>query len=259
MPGAGNRADLARRIIAEAVGTGLLLAAIIGSGIIGERLAGGNVAIAVLANTLATGAALLALILPFGPISGAHFNPAVTLADASQGGVRWRDVPAHIAAQLVGAFAGVGAAHLISRRHSSLPRAMCERARRAAIRWGRGDLRLAGGDLGVRPQSVERRRVRGFSVYYRGLLVHLVHLLREPGRHARARGKRYLCRHSPGGDAPGFVIAQLVGAAAATALFRWLVSTLPHIADQVVVPPCNRGVYNASRFQVTNIKSLALA
>ena len=82
-------------------------------GIMGERLAGGNVAIALLANTIATGATLVALILTFGPISGAHFNPAVTLADASQGGIAWRDVPAYLAAQLVGAVAGVLAAHLM--------------------------------------------------------------------------------------------------------------------------------------------------
>jgi glycerol uptake facilitator-like aquaporin len=85
-----TRSTLARRVTAEAVGTAFLLAAVVGSGIMGERLANGNVAIALLANTLATGAALLALILTFGPISGAHFNPAVTLADASQGGLSRR-------------------------------------------------------------------------------------------------------------------------------------------------------------------------
>ena len=78
---------LPRRVVAESVGTALLLAAVVGSGIMGERLSGGNVALALLANTIATGAALVALILTFGPISGAHFNPAVTLADASQGGI----------------------------------------------------------------------------------------------------------------------------------------------------------------------------
>jgi glycerol uptake facilitator-like aquaporin len=83
----------ARRIIAEAVGTALLLAAIVGSGIMGERLAGGNVAIVLLANSTATGATLVALILAFGPISGAHFNPAVTLADAWQHGIEWRHAP----------------------------------------------------------------------------------------------------------------------------------------------------------------------
>jgi glycerol uptake facilitator-like aquaporin len=86
--------NLSRRIVAEAIGTALLLAAVVGSGIMGDRLAGGNVAIALLANTVATAGTLVALILTFGPISGAHFNPAVTLADASQGGISWRDVPA---------------------------------------------------------------------------------------------------------------------------------------------------------------------
>src|SRR5262249_38043509 len=101
---------LARKLVAEALGTALLLAIVVGSGIVGETLAGGNVALALLANTLATGAGLVCLILTFGPISGAHFNPAVTLADASQGGLPWREVPGYILAQLVGAFAGVAAA-----------------------------------------------------------------------------------------------------------------------------------------------------
>src|SRR5688572_24312733 len=105
--------DLARRLVAEAVGTAFLLATVIGSGIMGERLAGGNVAIALLANTIATGAALVALILTFGPISGAHFNPAVTLADASQRGLPWGDVPAYIIGQVIGAFAGVASAHVM--------------------------------------------------------------------------------------------------------------------------------------------------
>src|SRR5438105_6960161 len=104
---------LARRVMAEAVGTCLLLSAIVGSGIMGERLAAGNVAIALLANTLATGAALVALLLTFGPISGAHFNPAVTLADASQGGLPWHEVPLYLGAQVSGAFAGVATAHLM--------------------------------------------------------------------------------------------------------------------------------------------------
>src|SRR5271157_1877442 len=104
---------LARKVVAEAVGTSLLLAAVVGSGIMGERLAGGNVAVALLANTLATGAGLVALILTFGPISGAHFNPAVTLADASQGGLPWSEVPGYLAAQFFGAFAGVATAHLM--------------------------------------------------------------------------------------------------------------------------------------------------
>src|ERR1700745_846140 len=95
--------ELKRRVMAELVGTAFLLAAVVGSGMMGERLASGNVAIALLANSIATGAMLVALILTFGPISGAHFNPAVTLADAWQGDTIWRDVPSYIAAQVTGA------------------------------------------------------------------------------------------------------------------------------------------------------------
>src|ERR1700738_1183274 len=103
----------ARRLVAEAVGTALLRAAVVGSGIMGDRLSGGNVAIALLANTVATGAALVALILTFGPISGAHFNPAVTLADASMGGLSVRELSAYVPAQLIGAFIGVAIAHVM--------------------------------------------------------------------------------------------------------------------------------------------------
>src|SRR4029077_4208317 len=111
--GVRGRPALLRRLVAEAVGTALLLAAVVGSGIMGERLAGGNEAGALLANKMATGAALVALILTFGPVSGAHFNPAVTLADASQGGLPWNEVPLYLGAQVIGAFAGVAAAHVM--------------------------------------------------------------------------------------------------------------------------------------------------
>jgi glycerol uptake facilitator-like aquaporin len=91
-----NEISITRRMAAEAIGTAFLLATVVGSGIMAERLSGGNVAIALLANTLATGAGLVALILTFGPISGAHFNPAVTLADAAVGGLSWREVPQYL-------------------------------------------------------------------------------------------------------------------------------------------------------------------
>ena len=107
----GGRPDLGRRAAAEAISTALLLATVVGSGIMGERLAGGNVAIALLANTCATAAGLVALILTFGPISGAHMNPAVTLADAALGGMRWAEVPAYVGAQIAGAYLGVAVAH----------------------------------------------------------------------------------------------------------------------------------------------------
>jgi glycerol uptake facilitator-like aquaporin len=100
-----------RRFISEMLGTAFLLAAVVGSGIMGERLAGGNVAIALLANTLATAAALLCLILTFGPVSGAHFNPAVTMADAFVGGTAWSAVPTYVLAQCAGSLLGVAAAH----------------------------------------------------------------------------------------------------------------------------------------------------
>ena len=99
------RPTLLRRTVAEFIGTLFLLAAVVGSGIMGERLAAGNVALALLVNTIATGAALVAIILAFGPISGAHLNPAVTLADAWRGGIAWRETPLYIAAQIAGASA----------------------------------------------------------------------------------------------------------------------------------------------------------
>src|ERR1700690_2952736 len=105
--------DLRARVVAESLGTAFLTAAVIGSGIMGERLAGGNGAIALLANTIATGAALVALILAFGPISGAHFNPAVTLADAIERGLPWTVAACYIPAQCIGAICGAIAAHLM--------------------------------------------------------------------------------------------------------------------------------------------------
>jgi glycerol uptake facilitator-like aquaporin len=106
-------ADLKRRVAAELLATAFLLTAVVGSGIMAERLSGGNVGVALLANALATGGALVALILTFGPISGAHMNPAVTLAAAAERKFAWRDVPAYVVAQIAGAFAGVAAAHVM--------------------------------------------------------------------------------------------------------------------------------------------------
>jgi glycerol uptake facilitator-like aquaporin len=105
--------NLRARLTAEFLGTAFLVAAVVGSGIMGERLAGGNVAIALLANTMATGAALLALILTFGSISGAHLNPAVTLADAIEHGIAWSEAAAYVLVQCVGGVAGAIVAHLM--------------------------------------------------------------------------------------------------------------------------------------------------
>ena len=147
-----------RALVAESIGTALLLAAVVGSGIMGERLAGGNVAIALLANTLATGAALVALILTFGPVSGAHFNPVVSFADASQGGLTWPQAGAYTAAQLVGAVTGVGAADVMF----EVPRvrlvAACPERTAAGVQRGRGDVRPACRDLGLLAPPAGRRR-----------------------------------------------------------------------------------------------------
>jgi glycerol uptake facilitator-like aquaporin len=105
-------ADVPRRLAAEVFGTAMLLAAVVGSGIMADRLSGGNQAIALLANTIATAAVLVALILTFGPTSGAHFNPAVSIVDASQGGLRWWHVPAYVGAQVL-AVLGVWTAHVM--------------------------------------------------------------------------------------------------------------------------------------------------
>ncbi len=103
----------ARPLVAEALGTALLLAIVVGSGIMAERLAGGNVAIALLANALATGSGLIALILTFGPVSGCHLNPVVTLSAATLGALPWRRVPGYIVVQVIGAMVGVFVAHVM--------------------------------------------------------------------------------------------------------------------------------------------------
>ena len=104
---------LLKRSMTEALGTAFLLAGVVGSGIMAERLSGGNQAIALLANTIATGAVLMCLIVALAPISGAHFNPAVSLADAMHGGLPWRELPAYWLAQLFGALTGVALANVM--------------------------------------------------------------------------------------------------------------------------------------------------
>jgi len=108
-----SAASLSRRLFAETLGTAFLLAAVVGSGIMAERLSGGNNALALLGNTLPTGAILTVLILIFGPVSGAHLNPAVSIAFALRGELPWRRAPGYIAAQIVGSIIGVWAAHLM--------------------------------------------------------------------------------------------------------------------------------------------------
>jgi len=213
--------DLPRRAVSEALGTALLLATVIGSGIMGERLSGGNVAIALLANTIATGAGLVALVLTFGPISGAHFNPAVTIADATQGGVRWREVPIYVVAQVTGAFAGVALAHVMFGE----PVFSASKHVRAGTGQLVGEVVATFGLLAV-IWGCARRRASAvpFAV---GAYITAAYWFTSSTSFANpavtlARGFSDTFAGIRPVDVPGFVVAQLVGAAGATAVFRWL-------------------------------------
>jgi glycerol uptake facilitator-like aquaporin len=213
----------------------MLLATVVGSGIMGERLSRGNAGLALLANTLATGAALVALILTFGPVSGAHFNPAVTLADASQGGLPWREVPGYLVAQVLGAVAGVAAADVMF----ELPIFFISKKTRAggaqmfsefvatfgllAVIWGCARLRSAAVPFAVAAYITAAYWFTA-STSFANPAVTLARSLSDTFAGIRPA------------DVPGFVAAQLLGAAAATALFRWLVPALPAEAKDVVVP-----------------------
>ncbi len=227
--------SLSRRIIAEAIGTAMLLAAVVGSGIMGERLAGGNVAIALLANTIATGAALVALILTFGSISGAHFNPAVTVADASQRGLPWREVPAYIFAQIAGAFAGVAIAHLMF----GLPLFTASHHTRAGMAQLFSEFIAAFGLLAViwgcvrfRSQAVPFAVAAYISAAY--WFTASTSFANPAVTLARSVSDTFAGIRPI--DAPGFIVAQLAGAMAATLLFRWLVPALPKNAEAVMLP-----------------------
>jgi len=228
-------ADLPRRLTAEAVGTAMLLSAVVGSGIMAERLSGGNDAIALLANTVATAAALVALILTFGSISGAHFNPAVSVADASQGGLRWQDVPAYATAQVVGAVGGVWMAHamfgerlfMLSLHARSGPSQMLSEFVATfgllSVIWGCARRRPDAIPFAVAAYIASAYWFTA-STSFANPAVTLARALTDTFAGVRPA------------DVPGFIVAQLAGAAAATLLFRWLVPALPARADRVVMP-----------------------
>lgn len=226
---------LARKLAAEALGTAFLLAVVVGSGIMAERLAGGNVAIALLANTLATGAGLVALILTFGPISGAHFNPAVTLADAWAGGVAWRDVPPYIAAQMLGAYAGVAAAHGMF----DLPLFFASQHERAGPSQLWSEFVATFGLLAVIWGTVKSRpSVTPFVV---GAYITAAYWFTASTSFANpavtlARAASDTFAGIRPVDTPAFIAAQLLGAFAATALFKWLIPTLPENSENVMLP-----------------------
>ena len=215
------RPTLARRVVAEFLGTLLLLATVVGSGIMAERLAGGNVAIALLANTIATGAVLIALILTFGPISGAHMNPAVTLADALAGGIAWRETPLYILAQLTGAVAGVATAHAMF-GHAIFTASPHIRSGPAQLFSEFvatfGLLAVIWGCHRARPTAVP------FAV---GAYITAAYWFTASTSFANpavtlARAATDTFSGIRPVDTPGFIAAQIIGALAATLLFGWL-------------------------------------
>ena len=225
--------DLRRRALAEGLGTALLLATVVGSGIMGDKLAGGNVALALLANTVATGAGLVALILTFGPISGAHFNPAVTLADASQGGLPWREVPVYIVSQVLGAFVGVAVAHVMFDK----PLFFASTHERAGVAELVSEFVATFGLLAVIWGCARRRA--GAVPFAVGAYIMAAYWFTSSTSFANpavtlARAASDTFAGIRPVDTPGFIVAQLLGAAAATATFRWLVPSLPSTADRVV-------------------------
>jgi len=227
-------ASLGRRAVAEGVGTLLLLATVVGSGIMGERLAGGNVAIALLANTLATGAVLVALILTFGPISGAQFNPAVTLAVGAEGGLPWREVPAYLGAQVVGGVLGVAVADLMF----DLPAFSLSQHVRHGPSQVLSEFVATFGLLAV-IWGCSRLRSSALVAFAVGAYITAAYWFTASTSFANpavtiARALSDTFAGIRPVDVPAFVVAQLAGAAAATGLFRWLVPALPAFAPKVV-------------------------
>jgi glycerol uptake facilitator-like aquaporin len=226
---------LMKRAVAEAIGTAFLLAAVVGSGIMAERLAGGNVAIALLANTIATGAALVALILTFGPISGAHFNPAVTLADAWQRGIAWREAPAYIFAQILGAFGGVSISHTMF----GLPLFFASHHARSGGAQAFSEFIATFGLISVIWGGVRfRSSMVPFAV---GAYITAAYWFTASTSFANpavtlARSVSDTFSGIRPSDTPAFIFAQLLGAGAATLLFRWLLPSLPQEAQLVLLP-----------------------
>ena len=229
------KSSLRVRSAAELVGTGFLVAAVVGSGIMADRLSGGNVALALLANTITTGAALVALILAFGPISGAHLNPVVSVADAMEGGLCWHDTLAYIGAQVGGGFGGTVAAHAmfglpmlsVSHHARSGPAQLfsefvatfgllsviwgCSQSRSSAVPFAVGSY-ITAAYWFTASTSFANPAVtiaRAFSATFAGI--------------------RPI-------DVPLFVVAQITGGIAATLLFRWLIPNPPVTAKSVMLP-----------------------
>ena len=230
-----SNASLSKRATAEFVGTALLVAGVVGSGVMAERLAGDNVALALLANTIATGAILGALILAFGGISGAHFNPAVTLADAVEHGIPWREATVYVASQICGGFSGTAVAHLmfglplfsLSHHARSGPAQIFSEFIATfglmAVIWGCSRLRANAVPFAAGAYITAAYWFTS-STSFANPAVTLARAVSDTFSGIRPA------------DAPGFIAAQLAGALAATLLFRWLVPSLPKAAEGILMP-----------------------
>ncbi len=218
--------SMARRLVSEGLGTAMLLAVVVGSGIMAERLAGGNIAIALLANAIATGAGLIALILMFGTISGAHFNPVVTLSEAFQKNMPAKEVLPYILVQVLGAFAGVAAAHGMFEDPLFFA---SEHVRTGMSQWWSEFVATFGLIAVIIACSRSRPAVTPFAV---AAYITAAYWFTSSTSFANpavtlARAATNTFAGIRPADAPSFIIAQLLGAAAATLVFCWLYPAVP--------------------------------
>ena len=228
------KTSLARRVVAEFIGTAFLLAAVVGSGIMGDRLANGNVALALLANTVATGAALVALIIAFGPVSGSHLNPVVTVMDALEDGLPWTETPHYIVGQVLGGICGAIVANLmfglspisVSTHVRSGPGQVCSEFVATfgliCVIWGSSRLRSNAVPFAVGAYITAAYWFTS-STSFANPAVTIARTLSDTFAGIRPK------------DAPWFVVAQFVGGLGATLLFRWLVPSLPARAKEVLL------------------------
>jgi glycerol uptake facilitator-like aquaporin len=230
------KTSIARRVVAEFLGTAFLVAAVIGSGIMADRLSGGNVALALLANTIATGAALVALIFAFGGISGAHFNPVVTMMDAFEQGLPWRETPCYMTGQILGGITGTIAAHLMfalplvsfSRHVRSGPSQLFSEFVATfglvSVIWGCSRLRSSAAVPLAVGAYISAAYWFTASTSFANPAVTLARCLSDTFAGIRPA------------DAPGFIVAQFLGGFSATLLFRWLVPTLQSHSGEILLP-----------------------
>jgi len=243
----GDRPEmtLSRKAVAELLGTTMLLAAVVGSGIMGERLSGGNVAIALLANALATGAMLVAIILAFGRISGAHFNPVVTLAEAVRKELPWDNVPVYWMSQVVGAFLGVALANVMFGE----PIFSASQHARAGMPQYISEFVATFGLLAViRACSRFRADAAAFAV-----AAYIVAGYWFTASTSFANPAVTLARsltNSFAGirpvDTPAFILAQCVGGAVAMSVFAWFIPAAQTKTSEVLMPHTSHKVTHGS-------------